>query len=34
MSQAGNIRILEGLGLEGLTDPFFSNRTATFELIR
>jgi len=32
--EIGNIRILEGLGLEALTDPFFNGRTGTFELIR
>jgi hypothetical protein len=32
--EAGNIKILDSLGLEGVTDPFFNGRSASYELIR
>jgi len=33
-ASVGNIKVLDGLGLEPLTDPFFNGRTSTYELIR
>ena len=32
--QDGNIKVLEGLGLEAIQDPFWSGRRGTFELVR
>lgn len=34
IGQTGNIQMLESLGLETTSDPFFAGRTDTFELLR
>ena len=32
--QTGNIKVLEGLGLEAIQDPFWSGRRGTFEMVK
>lgn len=34
VGQDGNIKVLEGLGIEAVQDPFWSGREGTFEIVR